>query len=300
MGYGLIAAVITTLSCISHLFITFYLSDSVKGIALAQSITSFTNWVLTTIVIYKYRNEFFSIKFSNLKIDIITDFFKICVPSSIIFVSDWFIYELCIFFSIFSSPIELKTCIIIFYFNKILFAFTNSLSQSCSKLVSLNMGEIKPMSCKSLSRYLIMLITIVSIINSTIIILGKGYIPLIYTIDQEVINLTLKSYNIVIIILIFDAFKISSISIINGLGYQKKAFIISLVVLYFIFIPLSLTLIYEVNTGIEGVWYSMLTCLICIASSVAVIIMCIDWDSIATRIMIHMRYKAEHLNVKEE
>jgi MATE family multidrug resistance protein len=170
----------------------------------------------------------------------------------------------------------------------------------CSRLIGYNMGEVKPTTCQSLCKCLMAFSIIMAIINCTIIIVSKQYIPLLFTSDTEVIVLIKSTYNIIILIIIFDAIKTSMVSIINGLGYQKNAFIISLLVLYFIYIPLSLTLIYEVNTGIEGVWCSVLTSLACLSSAMSVVIFCLDWDNIPTRVLINLRNKTELLNTKEE
>ena len=91
---------------------------------------------------------------------------------------------------------------------------------------------------------------------------------------------------------------------IKGLGKQRIASIIAILILYPINIPLAYTLTFTVNYGLSGLWYSQLISVILLSIGYFIIIICLDWKHVAKRALENLnetkieinKYSKNHAN----
>jgi MATE family multidrug resistance protein len=273
-----------------------------QGIALAMGITSFLNLMLINVYIH-YRSFKYNLSFSFgliFEFDIIYDYLKTAIPTAIIYFADWFSYEIIIFFSIFIGTTTLKATVILFTLHKYIYSFNYGISLICTNLVGRSMSELKVTSSRIYSYTSLASCFIVAISLAIVIYLISGLLPYIFTSDELTAEMTTYLLGFYIILLPFHSVQSCLTGIVQGLGYQKVAHFLSLFILYLVYIPLSLTLIYYVNTGIEGPWWSLFTCILLICCTFALLILCVNWENISERIFANLTYKSKLLHEKDE
>jgi MATE family multidrug resistance protein len=303
MGITLQSTAIVMITSVLHFIWCWLLVGfGLQGVALAMGVTGVLNLVLINLYIH-LRNFKFNLSFSFgliFEIDIIYDYLKTAIPTSIIYFADWYSFEIIVFFSIYIGTISLKASIILFTLHKFIYSFNYGLSLICTNLVGRSMSELKVASSKIYSYVSLGSCFVISILLAIIIYLISGILPYIFTSDELTAQTTTYLLGFYIILLPFHSLQSCLIGIVQGLGYQKVAYFLALVIMYIVYIPFSLTLTYYVNTGIDGLWWSLLTCILLICSTFGLLILCVNWDNISERVLANLTYKSKLLSEKDE
>jgi MATE family multidrug resistance protein len=304
MGITLQTTAIVITTSILHFIWCYFLVGfmGLQGIAIAMGITSVLNLILVELYIY-YRNFKFNLSFSFdliFEFDVIYDYVKTGIPTAIIYFADWYSYEIIVFFSIFLGSISLKASVILFTLHKFIYSFNYGLSLICTNLVGRTISELKVTSSKIYSYTSLASCFIIAIALSLLIYLLSGILPYIFTSDELVAQMTTYLLGYYVLLLPFHSVQSCLIGIVQGIGYQKVAYFLAFVIMYIVYIPFSLTLCYYVNTGIDGLWGSLLTCVLLICATFGLLILCVNWENISERVFANLTYKAKILHEKDE
>lgn len=89
-------------------------------------------------------------------------------------------------------------------------------------------------------------------------ILMRNFLPTLYTLDKEVIELTSMLLIIVGIFQVFDGLQVVMLSILRGIGDVKHAMIYALIAYIFINIPLGYFLGFKLGMGLSGIWTAII------------------------------------------
>jgi MATE family multidrug resistance protein len=284
---GMLVAMITSLLHIVWCFLLItFLDLGVRGAGLSMGITQLLNFVLISTYIYN-RNpcpeSYFSFTVDTVDIGKIWNFLKFAVPAAILFSADWLGFEVLVLMSSYLGSENLAANICIFNFVSFMFNIPMGLSFATTTLVGNSIGRRDVKLAKKIS--IISLCTGMFIVGlfTIIIYTFRNFIPYIYTHKEEVSVIFSKTMSIFMLFIVIDAVQIILHGIIKGLGKQRIASVIALLILYPVNIPLAYTLTFTVNYGLSGLWYSQLISVILLSIGYIIIILCLDWKHVAKR-----------------
>ena len=305
---GMVVAMITSVLHIVWSVIMILILDlGVRGAGFAMGITQFINFVLISMYIYHenpYPNSYFSFTVETVDLARIWIFIKKAVPAAILFSADWLGFEVLILMSSYLGSASLAANICIFNFVTLMFNIPMGLSFTTTTLVGNCIGRRDVKTAKKIA--IVSICTGIFFIGifAILILIFKNSISLVYTQNEEVSILFNRTIGIFIIYIIVDAVQIILHGMIKGLGKQRIASIIAILILYPINIPLAYTLTFTVNYGLSGLWYSQLISVILLSIGYFIIIICLDWKHVAKRALENLnetkieinKYSKNHAN----
>jgi MATE family multidrug resistance protein len=278
-----------------HLFINI-LGYGIVGAGISMSLTQLLNLVVITIYIHftmpsKYPDSYFFINSTVLQGEFFNEYLKKAVPAAVLFAADWLGFEVLTLMSSYISPNALAANVCLFNFITMIFMIPMGLSFATTTLVGNSIGGNKPNQAKLYTQAA--LLTCVLIIGSITlsVYLFKNTIPFVYTSDGTIAYLVSGLLGIYVCFSIVDSIQIILHGVIKGIGKQKVASIIALVVLYPINIPLAYTFCFVWEWGLNGLWYSQLISVFLLAGSYTLVIMYYDWNEIAKKTIENLREK---------
>jgi len=181
------------------------------------------------------------------------------------------------------GSIDLATNIVAFNFISLLFNIHMGISFSVCTLVGNSIGRKDVKKAKKYAIVALLSGFLILSIVTIFIVLFRYEIPLMYTGLAEINVLFARTLSIFSIYCLIDCVQNILNGIIKGLGKQRLASIIAILVLYPVNIPLAYTLAFTVNYGFIGLWISQLNSIILLTIGYTIIIICLDWKHVAKR-----------------
>lgn len=123
---------------------------------------------------------------------------------------------------------------------------------------------------------------LIAFINCSIIFFGSKHLALLFTNDEEVIDLFVKLSPLVSIFVIFDSLACVASGILRALAMQVIGGTISLIGYYIIAVPLSLFLSFNLDLQLLGLWLGNGAGLLTIGISEIWIIYTVNWKKVLT------------------
>lgn len=283
MFITLSTAVLHPLWC--HIFIDLLQLD-VAGAGISMSITQLMNLIIISIYIHKTNpcpKSYFFIDSRSLDWDLILDYLKKAIPASILFAADWLGFEILTLMSSYLSPLSLASNVCLFNFITLIFMLPMGLSFASTTLVGNSIGANDSIKAKTYATAALIAGVFMVGILTILVYLFKDRIPYLYTSDDRVAAVVTSLLGIYICFSVMDAIQIILHGIIKGLGKQKLASIVALIVLYPINIPLAYCFGFVWGYGVQGLWYSQLISVFLMMSSYAIICILVDWNMVAKK-----------------
>jgi MATE family multidrug resistance protein len=287
-----------------HIFINI-LEYEVIGAGISMSITQLLNLLIISIYIHlsipkKYPQTYFFINATVLKWEFFTEYLKKAIPSAILFAADMIGFEILTLMSSYINPNALAANVCLFNIISTIFMIPMGLSYATTTLVGNSIGGNKPNQAKLYTK---------AALSTAIIIIGtitlsvyffKESIPYAYTSDLIIAELVTGLLGIYVFFSIMDAIQMILHGVIKGLGKQKIASFVVLIILYPINIPLAYTFCFIWNWGLKGLWYSQLISVFLMGVSFFFIIIYYDWNEISRKIIENLNEKKKLLEGKSE
>lgn len=285
---GMIITMITAILHSLWCFVFINVLDlNVIGAGIAMAITQLLNNILIGIYI-NYKNpcpeSYFFINADCFDMILICNYLRKALPAAILFAADWLGFEILTLMSSYLSSLALAANVCLFNFITLIFMIPMGLSFATTTLVGNSIGAMKVERAKKYS--IIAVLTGVSIIGviTLLVIIFKNEIPYVYTSDPAIASSVTALLNIYVCFSILDCIQIITHGVIKGLGKQKIASIIALIVLYPINIPMAYYLGFVLGYGLLGLWYSQLISIILLAVSYLSIVFILDWNIVAKQV----------------
>jgi MATE family multidrug resistance protein len=286
-----------------HLFIN-VLGYGVVGAGLSMSLTQLLNVLIISVYIQytmpgRYPDSYFFINKTVMQGVFFSEYLKKAVPSAILFAADWLGFEVLTLMSSYISPNALAANVCLFNFITMIFMIPMGLSFATTTLVGNSLGGNKPKQAKIYTKASL---TVGVLIIGTItlsVYLFKNTIPFVYTSDPNIASLVTGLLGIWVCFSIMDAIQIILHGVIKGLGKQKIASVIALVILYPINIPLAYTFGFVWNLGLNGLWYSQLISVFLMGGSYFLVIVYYDWNEIARKIIENLKEKTKFYETRK-
>lgn len=292
---GLIIIIITTaISPLWCYYFIYYLEMNVIGAAISLGISQLLNFISITgyIHIYNpYPDSYVPYLFSKSsfnKLSIFKYLYK-AVPAAFLTIADGIGIELLTLMSNFLGAIPLAANVCLLNFIFLVFTIPNGLASTTTTLVGNSVGAGNKHNLLKYSYIGVLLGLLASLIISAFIYIFKDLISSIYTNEPNVnkqLSLLLSIYAICIIP---DTLQQILMSILKGLGLQKIASIICMIILYPVNITLAYILAFKLDLGVEGLWYSQTLSTIMLMLSYGVICIRTNVDTVIEESRIYLR-----------
>lgn len=277
----LITAIYHPLWC--YIFII-YFGFGLVGAGISMGITQLLNFIMICIYIHKmnpHPDTYFYPNEDTWNIDRFKEYIKYAIPASILFAADWLGFDFLTIMASYMGPVDLAANVCLFNFITLIFMIPMGLSFASTTLVGNSIGSGNIIKAKNYAKISVILGIIIVSSTTMFIVFFRNLIPFLYTNDLIIANLVTNLLGIYIWFGIVDAIQIILNGIIKGLGKQKVASIVALVILYPVMLPLAYLLAFVLNYGIYGLWYSQLISVFLLAISYFIIIFCLDWQEIS-------------------
>jgi MATE family multidrug resistance protein len=284
--------VVTLITSLLHpfwcYFFTVLFEFDIKGIAYANGLTQLLNFCLISFYIEVYNpcpesNFYFNENSGDLKR--IIDFLKFAVPSAITFMADWLGFHVLILYSSYIDLDTLTTNVDLYNFTTFLFTIPLGISMACCTLVGNSIGGLK---VKLAAQYAIISLLVGFVLMFTITLTIWFYrdaFPYLYTHDARIASIFQSLLAFFVVFGSLDGVQIILNGILKGVGKQRPASYLVIMILYPINIPTALIFAFTLNYKIYGLWYSQLVAVVCLNISYLIMIICLDWKYNAIRTM---------------
>lgn len=283
-----------------YIFLGIFNMDLI-GIAYAMGITHMLNYVIMTIYIHYFnphKETYFSFDYNSVNLKRILDFLKMAVTSAIMFSGDWLGFHILILYSSYFDLTTLTANVCIFNFIVLLFSIPLGISFAASTLVGNCIGSNQVKSAKTISFLACALSMLVVLVITLFFQLFKDSLPYIYTNDEEVAKIFRSLLNFFIYFGVTDALQLVLNGVLKGLGKQKPASFLVIIIFYPINIPMSVTFAFTINYGLIGLWYSQFAAAIFLNFSYLLMIFCLDWENNAHRTVVKINFIGEKMKRK--
>jgi multidrug resistance protein, MATE family len=272
------------------------LKCDIGGIGYAMGATHLLNYLIISVYIDNYKpnpESYFFWDKNSISLIRIYDYLKMAVPSAIMFCADWLGFHVLILYSSYIDLTSLNANVALFNFVTLILSIPTGISIATTVLVGNNIGRNQINLAKLYSVISCVLsITLVLVLNLVLQFFKIGF-PYLYTNDPQVAHIFSKLMSFFVLFGIFDSLQLSLNGILIGLGKQKPASLITLIILYPINIPMTITLAFSMNYGTIGLWYAQLSAVIFLDFSYMIMILCLDWESNAQRTIVKISIFAE-------
>lgn len=124
---------------------------------------------------------------------------------------------------------------------------------------------------------------VTALIASSFLVTFRGYVPIVFTNDVEVIAIAKTLMPILATFCIFDAMGAVGGGILRGQGRQRIGGMVNILSYYCIGLPIGLTLTFKLHWGLQGLWTGLCTAvIICSCLQVSAIVLS-NWHGIIER-----------------
>jgi len=145
-------------------------------------------------------------------------------------------------------------------------------------LVGNSLGSGRSLYAK-LTSYIAIITAVAYMTLSAILMISlKDYIPIIFTNEENVINLASKIFPVAAAFQLFDGIGAVAGGIMRGSGRQKIGAAYIFVGFYVIGLPLGGTLGFVANLRLMGLWIGIAVALCCVSIFALILIFRTDWE----------------------
>ena len=268
-----------------YIFI-YWMEYGLIGAGFAIGVTQLLNFVLVTLYIHYYdkcpeSSSYFPKE--SFDFQLIMEYLKLAVPSTVMFAADWLGFEVLTFMSSYLGNISLAANVVLFNFISLIFMIPLGISFAVTSLVGNSIGSGDIDNSKKYSIMGVVMGTSIVASLTILVFIFRFNIPYVYTYEEDIIEIVVQLLGIYVCFSIIDAVQIVCHGILKGLGKQKIASIICLVILYPINIPMAYTFAFTYGRGVIGLWYSQFITIVLLTVSYFIILLTCDWELISKK-----------------
>jgi MATE family multidrug resistance protein len=272
-----------------HFFIN-VLDYGVVGAGMAMGVTQFINFIVIVMYIHIKNpcpESYFFINSEVLDWELIWDYLKKAIPAAIMFAADWLGFEVLTLMSSYLSPLDLAANVCLFNFITLIFMISCGLSFASTTLVGNSIGKKDAALAKRYTWVALGVGLTMIGFTTTLVLLYRDSIPYVYTSDKEIADIVTGLLGIYVCFSLMDLVQVILHGVIKGLGKQKIASAICLIILYPVNIPLAYCFGFVWGYGLKGLWYSQLISIFLLMISYITIVCMVDWEEVATNTVRH-------------
>ncbi|KAG7889054.1 hypothetical protein KL908_004854 [Ogataea polymorpha] len=262
-------------SLIFHMaFKRFYL-----GPALSLVLTYWTISVLVVTYIYFDDHQCWN---SDLRLSVLLQDwgqFSIGISGIVMVCAESFSFRVITLLSAKFGSVELASQTVVTTISMFLFQFPFSFG-ICSSVRLANYIGARSHNCVTVVRVATAATAVIGLINFSIMFFFRGWLPRIFTDDEEVIKYTSNLLRGVALNEFGDAVNAIFSSLLRGQGRQNIGSVLNLTAYYVIAIPLELLLGFYFEFGVPGLWAGLLLGELFLSAAEVYLTWSTNWDSI--------------------
>lgn len=205
---------------------------------------------------------------------------KLAIPGLIMVVAEWLAFEILTLMASYFSTAHVAaqsvlstTCSLTF---QLPFAVSVAISTRIANFVGATLGDA---ACTT-AKLGFMISAAVGLFNLLLMMTIRHQVAKLFTDDQEVIDLYVKTLPVGAVLQFFDAVGSCTAGMLRGQGRQYLGSYINLVAYYAIAMPISVVTAFVLNWNLYGLWCGVAIALFCIAVIETVILYRTDWDQV--------------------
>lgn len=224
------------------------------------------------------------------------EYLKYGVPSALMLCLEWWCFEILALYAGFLSINELAANVILFNLISFLFQIPLGMSFAISNLAGNSMGERRPKRAKKYFISSLYVIFFLIITLDTLLICYRNRIPLIYTQQDEVIQIVSNTLPVFCFMIFFDYIQGSESGSVRAIGYQDYGSIASLVGYWVFALPISYYLAFSFELRLVGIWLGVMVGTMITAISNTILLIAADWEEMADSVYDRIQKEKSELN----
>jgi len=268
------------------------------GSPIANSITSFSNFILVLIYM-KFRkvgvNTWPGWNKNCLKGW--AEFLKLGIPGTFMICLEWCAFEVNAFFCGYLGDVALATQAIVMSSMVFSFMFPLGIAVSSSTRVGNMLGANRWRIAKLAGKLAIASTIFFTSINALLLFIFRYQWGRLFTNDTEVIDTLVSIIPLISVIMLLDGQQGSISGILRGCGRQSLGAWVNLLCYWLIALPSGAFFAFYLHLGILGLWIGMLIGLLCIVTVFLMSIKRMDWIKQAAQAV---ALASQHLVPNEE
>ncbi|XP_050373346.1 protein DETOXIFICATION 16-like [Argentina anserina] len=252
-----------------------------KGAAVANAVTYWINALLLCVYVRispsckKTWTGFSKEAFHGLP-----TFLRLSIPSAVMLSLEIWSFEMLVLTSGFLPNPKLEASVLSISLNTCAMAYMIPLafSGAASTRVSNHLGAGKPRLARQAAYVSLCLVLVEGSIGAAVMIFGRKIWGYCYSNEEQVVNYVSEMLIFVAISHFVDGPQSVFSGVIRGSGQQKIGAYVNLGAYYLIGIPTGLVFAFGLHIGGKGLWIGIVLALFVQAISLAIIVMCTDWE----------------------
>ncbi|KAM9801682.1 multidrug and toxin extrusion protein 1-like [Neosynchiropus ocellatus] len=266
---------------LTHYILISWLDLGVGGSAAANSLSQI--YLCVFMFVYIWWKKLHKATWGGWSLESLQEwgaFMKLAVPSTLMRVSEWWVYEIGAFFAGMLGGDELAaqhvTLMVAYVVYMIPYAIQGAACARAGNALGAGDTQRAILACK-LSMWLSFFL---SVIEGIILFATRSVIAYIFTSDENLVALVAYLMNVYSVVQVFDGLVCVGFGVFMGTGKQKIPAVANFVGYYFIGLTLCATLTFVVKMGIIGFWLGIL-CAASLESVFYIVVMVkFDWTKI--------------------
>jgi len=253
---------------------------SINGSAIAQDISYGIMAIFN--VLYLYISKVYEKTWPGWTVDCLQEWGEFCrlaISGLIMICTEWWAFEVGIILAGTLGTVELGAQSILFQYDVIYYMFPLAFSISTGIIVGQALGANDIVTAKTAARVGITCGTTIGAIAGILIISLKQYLPLVFTNDSDVVDMTSSVLPVLGFYMTFSAIANVWSGVVRGLGQQQVGALIC-IVNYGASVVGGVTWML-MTKQIIGFWISLAGMLLVTAISYFTYISCVDWHKMA-------------------
>ncbi|KAH3673434.1 hypothetical protein WICPIJ_009822 [Wickerhamomyces pijperi] len=205
---------------------------------------------------------------------------KLALPGLIMIESEYLSFEILTVMASYFGTESLAAQSIISNIGSLVYQFPFAIASAIATRVAIYVGSGSIRSSKMSVRLSMFVALFTGLLSAGFIYFGRRPLALLFTSDEEVLQLAIKSMPILAINQLLDAFNIISAAILRSQGRQDVASIFNVISYYVVALPLAYVLAFVYDFEISGLWLGLGAGIACISAAEMVMVWQSKWKKI--------------------
>lgn len=190
---------------------------------------------------------------------------KLALPGLVMIESEYLSFEILTVMASYFGTESLAAQSIISNIGSLVYQFPFAIASAVSTRVAIYIGSGSIYSSKMSVRVAMFVALFTGLLSASVIYFCRRPLSLLFSSDEEVLSLAIKSMPILAINQLLDAFNIISAAILRSQGRQDVASIFNVISYYIVALPLAYLLAFTYGFEISGLWLGLGVGIACIS-----------------------------------
>ncbi|XP_050397263.2 multidrug and toxin extrusion protein 1 [Patella vulgata] len=184
-------------------------------------------------------------------------YMSLAFPGMLMLCLEWWSFEVLVFLAGTLGTTSLAAHSILYQMAAIMFMTPLGLAQSACVRVGNLLGEGLHQMAANSAHVIVSFTFFIAIFDAILLCSFKDLIPLCFTQDRDVIDLTSNLLLILAVFHVADALEGVASGVLRGTGQQRFGAVVNLIAYYIVGLPIAIVLIFYTSLGTAGAWWGI-------------------------------------------